>query len=213
MKTFIAVLTILFCHNSMAQTIQQLTIYPSNPTVNDTIFLLADLQFNSTSCGLDYKSFSLNGNAIAANAQHCVGIAQAICNITDTFIIGKISSGKYHFGLQLTHGGAPAPCTPGFAVSDYDTLSFVVRAVTEIKKNKLQAFKIFPNPVDDKLTFSSVAKQFIQEIKIFSISGELVITENLVWDKLDVSNLPAGVYFISILHARGLEIQKFVVQH
>ena len=111
-------LLILLClpvigFGQMLSSIFSLTISPVNPNNTDTVYIYAELSFTSTGCPLDVKSYSIIGNNIFASTQHCLGIATAICNTTDTFKLNPLIVGTYLFDLTLSSGGGGPPCTAG----------------------------------------------------------------------------------------------------
>ncbi len=61
---------------------------------------------------------------------------------------------------------------------------------------EIEWLDIYPNPTADK--FSIESKFFADEIKILNLAGEVLYRETLSAEKteIDISNLPAGVYFV-----------------
>ncbi len=110
----------------MLGSISSLTISPVNPNNTDTVYIYAELLFTSSGCPLDMKSHSVLGNNIVASTQHCIGIAAAICNTTDTFKINPLAVGTYTFDLTLSSGAGGPPCTAGIVADDNDVITFNV---------------------------------------------------------------------------------------
>ena len=110
----------------MLGSISSLTISPVNPNNTDTVYIYAELLFTSSGCPLDMKSHSVLGNNIVASTQHCIGIAAAICNTTDTFKINPLAVGTYTFDLTLSSGAGGPPCTAGIVADDNDIITFNV---------------------------------------------------------------------------------------
>jgi hypothetical protein len=124
-------LLILLCFpmigfGQMLGSISSLTISPVNPNNTDTVYVYAELLFTSSGCPLDMKSHSVSGNNIVASTQHCIGIAAAICNTTDTFKLNPLSVGTYTFNLTLSSGAGGPPCTAGIIADDNDIITFNV---------------------------------------------------------------------------------------
>lgn len=67
-------------------------------------------------------------------------------------------------------------------------------AVTNVKQT---SFSVYPNPAKNVLYVNAKAGK---EIKIYNIAGSLVLSKLAAanTDKLDISSLPAGVYFIKV---------------
>ncbi|MDA7728877.1 MAG: hypothetical protein ACKVIV_08555 [Flavobacteriales bacterium] len=110
----------------MLGSISSLIVAPANPNNTDTVYIYAELLFTSSGCPLDFKSFNILGNNILASTQHCIGIAAAICNTTDTFKLNPLLAGTYLFDLTLSSGGGGPPCTAGIVPDDNDIISFSV---------------------------------------------------------------------------------------
>ena len=110
----------------MLGSISSLTISPVNPNNTDTLDSSTLRVFTSSGCPLDMKSHSVLGNNIVASTQHCIGIAAAICNTTDTFKINPLAVGTYTFDLTLSSGAGGPPCTAGIVADDNDVITFNV---------------------------------------------------------------------------------------
>ena len=110
----------------MLGSISSLIVALANPNNTDTVYIYAELLFTSSGCPLDFKSFNILGNNILASTQHCIGIAAAICNTTDTFKLNPLLAGTYLFDLTLSSGGGEPPCTAGIVPDDNDIISFSV---------------------------------------------------------------------------------------
>ena len=69
---------------------------------------------------------------------------------------------------------------------------------------------LYPNPADNEIYFSSHKK--IEKIIIYNAVGKKVFEENYVIDKINISNLPSGLYSIEIIengrYIRGTVIIK-----
>jgi len=78
-------------------------------------------------------------------------------------------------------------------------------AVNDVStKNQIQ---VYPNPVKDVLNIKS--ESAIQQVEIFSVDGKKLKETNQ--NRIDVSQLPKGVYFIKTMNDKGnVETQKFI---
>ncbi len=212
MKHFFSLL-FLFSFTSIVYTqgtIQSFTISPTNPIITDTIYIYANVQFNSGSCDLDQQSHGLSGNTISASSHHCIGAATVICPSVDTFKINPLAVGPYTFNLSLTSGIAPAPCTAGVAVDD--TMSFQFR-VTEPNTSGLDfnekkpLFNIYPNPARETINIQmAVPVTSDMEVYIYDLKGRLV--KRYPFQSSIQPGLEAGIYFLGIMneeHLLGLE--------
>ena len=210
MKNLTTTVFILFCQLGFSQSIMQLRTFPSNPTTTDTELLIADLSFTSSGCALDNKSHSINGFTIGASTQHCVGVAQAICNTADTFVLGVLNTGKYNVSLTLSSGGSPVPCSPGIVPNDTDTMSFTVQTTLGIEDRVLPSFSIYPNPAKDVIDLSDAYKQIVKSLKVVTVTGAVVFESNNPRESIDVSGFAPGVYYVELYHSTGVLTEKFI---
>ncbi len=97
---------------------------------------------------------------------------------------------------------------------------FLVSNLSEIQnldfgKNNLDWLQIFPNPVKNVLTVSSLnSAHQIKSISIIDIMGRQVFrtSDTLTNYEIDISKLPKGLYTISILNSDGFSNRKFFVE-
>lgn len=82
-----------------------------------------------------------------------------------------------------------------------------------IEKSKSQLIKVFPNPAQSQLHFESV--DFMQEIQVYSLSGQLLkkqplsLTRNYV---MPIHGLPTGPLMVKIISEYGIISKKIWVQ-
>lgn len=70
--------------------------------------------------------------------------------------------------------------------------------------------KIYPNPVTDSFSIKLPGNLKIKEIEIFDTSGKLVKNSISQSDKIDVSYLSSGIYFIKAKTDKGIFVSKFI---
>lgn len=80
--------------------------------------------------------------------------------------------------------------------------------------NDVNLFSYSPNPTTNELVVSSLDFGDKSEIEIYNVLGEKVLTQqqttNVKQQIVDVSQLPSGIYFISVKTSRGTSSAKFV---
>lgn len=207
--TFLSAFLFLITANAQGSIIG-FTMSPANPTTSDTVYIYADLRFTSGDCELDYLSQAVSGFDINANTHHCWGPLTFICSAVDTFKINPLPAGNYNFNLNLTSGGAPAPCTPGIIADDDSTFNFTVSSgpvgIIDIPTTQLTTY---PNPIHNQLNVSLVPNGTMY--RLLSISGQVVKTgliNNNVINNLD--SLPTGCYFLKIETKNGTIVRKII---
>ena len=94
------------------------------------------------------------------------------------------------------------------SVFDVATVSISTVGIAKIKANK-PALQIFPNPTKGKLTMDN-GQLTINNVEIFDMMGrkQLSIVNCQLLIEIDISHLPAGVYFLKA----GEEMVKIVKQ-
>lgn len=71
---------------------------------------------------------------------------------------------------------------------------------------------IYPNPIDNSLYLKFSNR--IEELSIINLQGQCVLTKtNLDSNKIDVSNIPSGIYFVKIVAGQKNYREKIVVRH
>lgn len=77
--------------------------------------------------------------------------------------------------------------------------------------------KVFPNPVSNKLYFSTPAVNSVPvRLKIYSVYGSLTYEQDDFYTNttgIDISNLPTGNYIAELLKNTGVIRKKFVIIH
>jgi hypothetical protein len=203
-----AKLTLLFTCGILfakAQFIDQISVFPPNPTTNDEIHFIANCYFGSGTCDQKSQYISINGSEISASAIHCLGMLTYICNETDSFYIGYLPTGTYQVNFQLNAGSGPVPCTPGIVPGPSDSLTFTVQSatgITEIGKNQV---KIAPNPTRGKAVISISGTEFTGKIEVRNLTGALMKQWNTSSRDLsiDISDLSQGVYQLIFIPDNG----------
>lgn len=74
-------------------------------------------------------------------------------------------------------------------------------------------FSIFPNPASGVLNIELEEKFDLTAVEIFNQVGKMVYTNlNIETRKIDISDLPNGVYFLSIRSNRTTQTKKFMIE-
>jgi hypothetical protein len=90
----------------------------------------------------------------------------------------------------------------------------VAAGTASIEPNMNPELMVYPNPVQDELTIDNL-NQFsnVGSIRIVNVEGKLI--ESVAYNgdasmNINTEALVAGVYFIEIAHAAGIERVKFM---
>ncbi|NLA23412.1 MAG: T9SS type A sorting domain-containing protein, partial [Bacteroidales bacterium] len=79
---------------------------------------------------------------------------------------------------------------------------------TELSKNTT----IYPNPAKDILNINS--KDNLKSVKLIAIDGKIVLNQDInnTSTTLDISTLPAGVYFLNLENENEIAIKKLIIE-
>lgn len=192
-KKILFILVVLFTSQLNAQSINSLTVYPTQPGVNDSVYLIANCNFPAGSCDQHTQGASISGNVISAWAIHCIGMLSVICNATDTINLGVLPAGNYTANFQLDHGMMPSPCTAGIVPGPSATTGFTVSLVTNATNvwNDHSGIEILIGSNGRTFHFTHAANL---RKAVYDMYGRTCISTFA--DELDASNLPRGFYII-----------------
>ncbi len=73
------------------------------------------------------------------------------------------------------------------------------------------AFKVFPIPSDGTLHIKSDLS-FFDQLKLYDMNGSLKFSTDRYLEKMDVSDLPHGIYFIQIIAGDTIGLKKIIIQ-
>lgn len=79
-----------------------------------------------------------------------------------------------------------------------DEFELVINKVTGVNDGLLKGLVHFPNPAQDFIHLSHNSLN-IEEVRIYSIEGQLVSTTKLIDNTLDISSLQNGIYMIKLV--------------
>jgi hypothetical protein len=88
-----------------------------------------------------------------------------------------------------------ATANDGSGVSDSIAITITNQAFG-IDENAIEGLSVYPNPAVDKITIRADVK--IDEVSIYSITGQLMVTVVPEGNRLDVSALAKGLYLVKI---------------
>lgn len=145
-------------------------------------------------------------------------------SVSDSFQINTINSGTGSFDLNYTTydkaGNLYCQVTHGKTVDYYGTilaadskswdhLTVIARKGDNLnsgiqKNNAATIVSVYPNPVSDNLTIT----QPIIEGSVQTLTGKTLLKFNA--QTIDVSQLPAGIYFLNAIGKDGVYYAKFI---
>ena len=195
--------------------ISGISISPTNPTINDTITVYADLTFSNSSCDFFNSSQTIIGNNINITTQHCYGMLTSLCFTTDTFTIAPLSSGNYILDLTLTSdiNYGIVPCNGGVSPDDNDTFQFEVIDPTSTQTILSgKDYSIYPNPSNGFFNYEQLIDY--HEIMVYSTKGKEVFSKTIAGTKGQFELLvDPGVYYVKLKTENGREsaVKKILI--
>jgi len=186
-------------NQSHAQSINSINISPQNPSEHDSIFIMVNCTFSSSSCDSSLDYLSVNNDIIYASTTHCMGMLPTTCDATDTFVVSGLPAGSYTFIFNVNQGYLPS-CTPGIVPGPTDSLNFNILAYNEIydvpKKNNVL---LYPNFSDGLIFLKSPERFNNADFIVYSIHGKEVFNTKLNGNKVRINlEIKPGIYCYSI---------------
>lgn len=178
--------------DAKAQYINNIYVLPPSPTSADSIIIVADCTYITTSCDTHEQSgYWNNSHTFWASTFHCLGMADALCNDTDTFKLAPLTAGNYTFVLHTSIGNLPFPCTPLAGFEQTQSINFVVTPNTYLAQPA--AYPALHNNNDNN---PAVAPQLYiehRQLRIDQIAQFLAATQN------DKSSSPIQIQILSYI--------------
>ncbi|ARV08385.1 beta-glucanase [Winogradskyella sp. PC-19] len=113
--------------------------------------------------------------------------------------------------LNIAMGGAGGPIDPNFANSEMviDYVRVYQSSALDVEENDLtNQFKIYPNPSNAIIFVDSQLS--IDSLKLYNALGQMVI-EKFGEKRINVSNLPQGIYVLKIISENATITKRVVV--
>jgi hypothetical protein len=115
-------------------------------------------------------------------------------------VYGTGTSAKF-VGIRFDNYGS------GFSVDD-----LVIESTASSESFNSNVFSIYPNPTTSVLNISNNNNVEIKNISVTDINGRIVKSQAGSLTQINVSDLNAGVYFVTIEAAEGKTTKKFIKQ-
>ncbi|MEM9647390.1 T9SS type A sorting domain-containing protein [Flagellimonas flava] len=77
---------------------------------------------------------------------------------------------------------------------------------------ELKGFKMYPNPVYGDEVYLTTATNGSKQIKIYDVFGEVVLTDRISTNTLNVSRLVPGVYVLQVTEDKKTMTRKLVIK-
>lgn len=77
---------------------------------------------------------------------------------------------------------------------------------------ELKGFKMYPNPAYGEEVYITTASNGTKLIKVYDVFGEVVLTDRITTNTLDISRLVPGVYVLQVTEDKKTMTRKLVVK-
>jgi hypothetical protein len=199
----ITVVLLATAFQGRAQTITSVTVLPANPTPSDSITIITISSFPTYAYTVISPMYVDTVNhTIVIQLFKCQSTAAPDTSITDTFHIRPLPQGLYSLSVLLfkAQTDVSGNCgTFGVVDSDNSYITVATSPTSLTEDNAREYLSVYPNPANGTLYLSGASAV---HATITDISGRIVKQEGSV-QKIDISQLPAGIYCCTILNANG----------
>lgn len=124
-------------------------------------------------------------------------------NIFTQTITGQTLGSTIKYGVKFAFAG-------GLSVTNYYSYvvgsSCALQLDTFSELNQIQ----FPNPVSDVINITSIIN--LDKVELYNLLGNLVLKTETNTNSIDVSNLPSGIYLISVYSGNERVVKKISIQ-
>ena len=77
---------------------------------------------------------------------------------------------------------------------------------------ELKGFKMYPNPAYGEEVYITTASNGSKHIKVYDVFGEVVLTDRISTNTLNISRLVPGVYVLQVTEQKKTMTRKLVVK-
>ncbi len=190
---------------TFAQQVQSITIIPSPVTAGAYLQAVVTTVYPGGPCSF-VSAFpkTVSNDTIIFDAIYCYeSDGPEPCGIIDTFDIGQLAAGTYVVRFRLTSTAQGGQCGQQiYQLRDIGFQAFTVgNGTVGIANINIAAAQTYPNPITDRVNFLFENNADAVEITVLNINGSMMQTVSFAKGAaltMDVSELPANVYFYTI---------------
>jgi hypothetical protein len=129
---------------------------------------------------------------------------------SEDFSVGDVG----YTSLAFSPSGEPYVAYEDYGNSSKATVMKFDSVMVGIQDSKESEFSLYPNPAGDKITIEISEHQAPCQLSMMNLNGEEVLSLTLIKPKtkIDISNLPNGIYFVRVTNDKSVEVGKLVKQ-
>lgn len=212
------VVTLCLAGNTAAQTVNQVTILPSNPTPGDTIRVISDFSYQGNcSFGMVGIYMDVVNDTIRIFPTYCGYGDTTPCNSIDTFEIPPLPANTYTIIIEY-HQGSVCPFS-GFDITLLQTDTTVTVNATGIQTTPVTqpSVQVWPNPAGEYIMLNGENLTASHRLYITNTLGQVVFRQQVIQMPMQVPVSGwggKGVYLLYVSDDEGnfSGIQKIFVQ-
>jgi hypothetical protein len=189
------------------------TIIPQNPTATSFIKVVTKVTTPNPIVLVNLNTFTVTGLQIKIKG--CFGEQPLFPpgqSYIDTLLIGQLPPGNYQISQKAYLSSTHQHCTPIDSNQVVLTLTVSSGTVTTssspIEWSVDRNYNVYPNPSVNSLFINGVLNE--TELSIFSANGALIRQELLNKNSIDIHDLQAGLYFITLTDKGKSHTEKFI---
>ena len=112
-------------------------------------------------------------------------------------------------GLFITNSFVTGEFTIGGLSQNVSLFAYELASGAGVEENNAVTLSIYPNPANNNLTISTNSNS-VENVNVYAMNGQLVLSNSLNSKTIDVSSLEAGVYLIQVQTENGIASQRFI---
>ena len=219
-KFFLLAFTVgmLGSFSGFSQTVNQVSMYPLNPSVNDSVFMIVDFSYSGNcSFGMAYHYVNLAADTLFVMPVYCGYGNPTPCAEVDTIPLGIFAAGTYAVRVEF-HQGSVCPIS-GFdaTLAQFDTSLTITLATTiQSVNSKISPVKIYPTPANHVLMVELVNPNPAIQYQLKNLSGQLIKSGTFAAavNRIDLAalQLKSGIYLLETHVTQGIFVNEIVVE-
>jgi hypothetical protein len=136
---------------------------------------------------------------------------QSISHIKVIDVVGSLNSSYVTYDSHGNMVNDPFPTDFGSGGFDLDAIAIMNTVfATDISEVKFQEFQVYPNPVVNEIV---MPEHFVSEmpiVRVMNVQGSVLFEQKLDRSRIDVSQFPKGLYFVTVYVSTNVYQSKFI---
>uniref|UniRef100_UPI00192B627C cadherin-like beta sandwich domain-containing protein n=1 Tax=Flavobacterium sp. UGB4466 TaxID=2730889 RepID=UPI00192B627C len=191
-----------------------------NPATVTTLSNVATLSNVSLSAGALTTVFSPETTVYTAKVPNEVSSIMLTPVTTDSHATIKVNgvavaSGNPSQKIDLASGAGTTVITIEVLAQDGTAKTYTVtveKSSLGVVDNKMEGFVVYPNPVQKGMLYIQTKSTAVKNVKIFDMSGKMVLSVQTTKDEIAVEGLQKGVYVLKVNQEGAESTEKLVVE-